>query len=240
MPRPGKSIGYADGLPRAPLGAINAIVIENPAADAPEEDQEGLNRTKESPRDPKHFKYSEIQGDVLESTDSITHSISADFKLGAGITRSIKRRFPTQYPDKKAIASEVIWPQWIPELQRFVYHLLTKARYLHKPTYEALRASLEALQRHAESNNVQRISLPQIGCGLDKLDWQKVRKLIHEVFQPTNIDLTVFLKPLSGTRNSSRIPVDFPIDTDRVKDLDDSDNIPSLASAQRNDPALKH
>ena len=94
--RPGKSIGHADGLSRTPLTAFNASANEDPAADAPEEDQESPNRTNESPLDPKHFQYSEIQGDVLQSTDSIAHCISADFKLGAGIARSIRRRFPTQ------------------------------------------------------------------------------------------------------------------------------------------------
>ena len=34
--------------------------------------------------------------------------------------------------------------------------------------------------------------------------------------------------------------MDSIIDTDTAKALDDSDNIPSLASAQKNDPALKH
>ena len=179
--RPGKSIGHADGLSRTPLRAFNAIATEDPAADAPEEDQEWPNRTNESPLDPKHFLYSEIQGDVLQSTDSIAHCISADFKLGAGIARSIKRRFPTQCPDKEAIASEVIWPQWIPESQRLVYHLITKVRYFHKPTYNALRLSLKAMKNHAESKKVLRISMPQIGCGLDKLDWRKVRTLIKEV-----------------------------------------------------------
>ena len=152
--RPGKSIGHADGLSRTPLRALNAIATEDPAADAPEGDQKWPNRTNESPPDPKHFQYSEIQGDVLQSTDSIAHCISADFKLGAGIARSIERRFPTQYPDKEAIASEVIWSQWIPESQRFVYHLITKVRYFHKPTYKALRLSLEAMKNHAESKKV--------------------------------------------------------------------------------------
>ena len=103
-----------------------------------------------------------------------------------------------------------------------------------------MRASLEAMQRHSETNNVQRINLPQIWCGLDKLDRQKVRKLIHEVCQPTSIDLTVFLEPQSGTLNSSQTPMDSSIDTDTAKAHDDSDNIPSFASAQRNDPSLKH
>ena len=182
--RPGKAIGPADGLSRTPLRAFNAIATEDPAANAPEDDQEWPNRTNESPPDTKQFQYSEVQGDVLQSTDSLAHCISADFKLGAGIARSIKRRFPTQYPDKEAIASEVTWPQWIPESQRFVYHLITKVRYFHKPTYKALRLSLEAMKNHAESKNVVRISMPQIGCGLDKLDWSKVRTLIKEVFRP--------------------------------------------------------
>ena len=132
----------------------------------------------------------------------------ADFKLGAGIARNIKQRFPTQYPYKEAIASEVIWPQWITESQCFVYHLITKARYFHKPTYKALRVSFQAKQRHAQSNNVQRISLPQIVCGFDKLNWQKIRQLIHEVFQPRSIDLAVILKLHSWALNSN--PNGFP------------------------------
>ena len=94
--RPGKPIGHTDGLSRTPLRVFNAIVIEYPVADAPEEDNEWPNQTKEVPPDSKHFQYSEVQGDVLQSTDSIARSISADFKLGAGIARSIRRRFPTQ------------------------------------------------------------------------------------------------------------------------------------------------
>ena len=81
--RPGKSIGHADGLSRTPLRAFNAIVTEYSAADAPEEDQEWPNRTNENPPDAKQFQYSEIQDDVLQSTDSIAHCFSADFKLGA-------------------------------------------------------------------------------------------------------------------------------------------------------------
>ena len=94
--RPGKPIGHTDGLLRTPLRAFNAIVVEYPAADAPEEDHEWPNHTKEVPPDSKHFQYSEIQGDVLQSSDSIACSISVDFKLGAGIARNIRRRFPTQ------------------------------------------------------------------------------------------------------------------------------------------------
>ena len=190
--RPGKSISHADGLSRTPLRAFSAIATEDSAADAPEEYQKWPNRSDESPPDPKQFHNSEIQGDVLQSTDSIAHCISADFKLGAGTAPNIKRRFSTQYPDKEAIASEVIWLQWIPESQRFLYHLITKVRYFHKPTYNALRLSLEAMKCHAESNIILRISMPQIGCGLHKLDWSTVQTMIQEVFRPTNKEIIVY------------------------------------------------
>ena len=238
--RPGKLIGHADGLFRTPLRAFNANATEDPAADAPEDDQEWPNCTNESPPDPKQFQYSEIQGDVLQSTDSIAHCTSADFKLGAGITRSIKRRFSAQYADKEAIASEAIWPQWISESQRFVYHLITKLCFFQKPTYKALRLSLEAMKNHAESNNILRVSMPQIGCDLDKLDWSEVRTMIKEVFRPTNIEIIMFLKPLKEPLRASQDEIDS-FDKAVAADLSNvSETLTSLSSVQRADPALKN
>ena len=61
---------------------------------------------KERPPDPNYFQYSEIQGVVLQSFDPIAHSISADFKLGVGIARSIKRRFQRSNPTKKPLLAK--------------------------------------------------------------------------------------------------------------------------------------
>ena len=55
MHRPGKSIGHADGPSQIPLRAFNAILTEDPARDAAEEDKEWTKRTNESPPDPKYF-----------------------------------------------------------------------------------------------------------------------------------------------------------------------------------------
>ena len=89
----------------------------------------------------------------------------------------------------------------------FVYHLITEVRYFHKPTYKFLRLSLQAMKNHAESKIVSRISMPQIGCGLDKLDWNKVQTLIQDVFRPINIENFVFLKP------SKELPQDVSHDS---------------------------
>ena len=88
--RPGNLIGHADGPSLTPPGAFNAILTDNPATDASERELEGPNRRKECPPDPKIFQFLEAQNDVLQPTDSIAHCISADFKLGSRIARSIK------------------------------------------------------------------------------------------------------------------------------------------------------
>ena len=233
-------IRHADGLSRTPLRPYNAIVTEDPATDAHEEDQEWPNRRNESSLDPKPFQFSEIQGDVLQSTDSIAQCISADFNLGAGIAGSLKRRFPTQQPNKETIVSEVIWLQWIHESQRFVYHLITKVRYFHEPTYNALSFSLETRKNHAGSNNVLCICMPQIGCGLDEVDWSKVRTLIREVFRRTNIKIIVFLKPSKQPPRASQDSVDSFDNAVGAETPNDSETLTSLALAQRADPALKN
>ena len=100
-------------------------------------EKEWPNHTNEWRFDSKSFIHSEIEGDILQSKDAIAQSVSADFQHGAEIARGIKRRFATKYTEKKTMVNQALSPQWIPESQRFVFHLITKARYFHKPTYKA-------------------------------------------------------------------------------------------------------
>jgi len=79
-----------------------------------------------------------------------------------------------------------------PFQQRFVYYLITKEHYYHKPTYESLQATLLYTRDHAVKNGVKSISMPRLGCGLDGLLWPQVRSLLQEVFSDTGITLTVF------------------------------------------------
>ena len=82
--------------------------------------------------------------------------------------------------------------------------------------------------------------MPQIGCGLDKLDWNKVRTLIKEVFRPTNIEIIVFLKPLKEPPRASQNPVNSFDNAVAAETPNISETLTSLALAQRADPALKN
>ena len=75
---------------------------------------------------------------------------------------------------------------------RYIYYLITKVKYYHKPTYQSLQASLTSMKDHCVSNGVSCVSMPRIGCGLDRLDWSKVAEIITSVFAGTDIKISVY------------------------------------------------
>lgn len=65
--------------------------------------------------------------------------------------------------------------------KRYIYYLITKPKYFDKPTYKTLEDSLEAMKKHCVANGVTALSMPRIGCGLDKLEWPKVEECLNSV-----------------------------------------------------------
>lgn len=126
----------------------------------------------------------------------LAHCISADFGMGRGIVVEFNRRF-----DMKKML-QVLFNGYLEEfiennyksdciMVGRVFNLITKERYWQKPTYLTMRGALEMMKKLAVENNVSKIAMPIIGCGLDKLQWDKVSEIIKEVFQDTEIELLV-------------------------------------------------
>lgn len=64
-----------------------------------------------------------------------------------------------------------------------------------KPTYEDLQKSLIAMREMCVKYRINYVAMPQIGCGLDRLEWPKVEKLIRDIFAPTNVNITIYYLP---------------------------------------------
>ena len=228
--RPGKSIGHADGLSRIPPKALNMV--------SPQSKTNALDQTgSECPNRSPATNLLEKEGNLLDSDESIAHCISADFKMAAGVARKIKQLLPMRKLTSNSVRHKALWPQIIEKPQRFVYHMITKTRYFHKPTYKALRASLLALKSHAETNNVTRISMPRVGCGLDQLDWQKVRDMIQDVFHSSTVQVTVLTLPAAPEPHDAEVRLIHETPASAKKtDVDEFSS--ALQIAQRNDEAL--
>ena len=72
--------------------------------------------------------------------------------------------------------------------------MVTKERYWHKPTYASLRATLVDMKMQVLSMQIKKIAMPLIGCGLDKLQWEKVKTLIEEIFSDDDLEIIVCRK----------------------------------------------
>ena len=126
----------------------------------------------------------------------LAHCISADYALGAGIAVEFNKRFDMrrklrenapdywEYMQLYNLQGECI-------LIERVLNLVTKEKYFHKPTYKSMKQALSMMKVVCTANNITKVAMPIIGCGLDRLQWDKVSKIIKEVFEDTNIEILV-------------------------------------------------
>jgi O-acetyl-ADP-ribose deacetylase (regulator of RNase III) len=136
-----------------------------------------------------------IKGDLFTQSDkdsSLAHCVAKDLRLGAGIALLFKKKFGSvdKLRDQNPEVGSVVF---LEREGRFIYNLVTK-QYSSRclPTLENLKKSLVAMKEHALKHEVKMISMPKIGSGLDKLDWDLVLNVIKEVFSDTNISLKIF------------------------------------------------
>ena len=76
--------------------------------------------------------------------------------------------------------------------ERLVFYLVTKERYFHKPTMSSLESSLRTMRDLCLEHQIRHLAMPHIGCGLDKLNWDQVSKLIQQIFQDDQIEITIY------------------------------------------------
>lgn len=129
----------------------------------------------------------------------LVHCISADFALGAGIAKEFAKRGV-----KEALQTDTFYSFLIDKVGKCLvtfatdwkaeYNLVTKEKYWYKPTYETLRTSLEAAKAYClipSQSETVKLAMPRIGCGLDKLQWGKVKQIIEDVFNDMNVEILV-------------------------------------------------
>lgn len=119
--------------------------------------------------------------------------VSSDFKMGKGIALQFNKHFDC----KKAMSKSYGSYKWtgkgdclLPKNHK-VFHLITKNRYWDKPTYRTMKESLFQLKEFCSELNIKKIAMPQIGCGLDNLIWEKVKKILIELFENEDIEVIV-------------------------------------------------
>ena len=140
------------------------------------------------------MNYIEEHGDLFKVPKHyyLAHCISSDAALGRGIEVEFNKRYGMRSKLLRHNISVRKHPTCILECN--VFNLITKKNYWDKPTYETLHQSLLKMKAIAEDKEITHIAMPAIGSGLDRLDWNRVKLIIEEVFYDTNINILVRLR----------------------------------------------
>lgn len=137
--------------------------------------------------------FREIQGDLFSApkTYSLAHCVASDFKMSAGIAIVFRNKFD-QIDKLKKQGGKPGSVAVLKDNDRFIYYLISKNDSYKKPTYKNLFLSLNAMKDHMIQNNVKKLAIPRIGCGLDRLQWEKVREQLHKVFDDVDVKIVVY------------------------------------------------
>lgn len=132
-----------------------------------------------------------IKGNLFDAPRGfyLAHCISADFALGAGIAVQFNDRYNMRYRLREMYEhGEVGKAIMIDE----VFNLVTKERAYDKPTYDSLRDALWNMRECMQSYAIDKIAMPRIGCGLDRLDWDRVYDIIADTFADLDVEILIY------------------------------------------------
>jgi len=135
--------------------------------------------------------YNEVHKDLFSVDKSyyLAQCIASDFRMGAGIAVQFQKKFSLRDELIKT-GKENTFPGSCVLIKR-VLNLITKRRSSGKPTYETLKSSLLNMKHLCIAFSITKIAMPKIGCGLDRLQWGKVKEMLHETFNDMPIEILV-------------------------------------------------
>lgn len=137
----------------------------------------------------------QIWGDVFAMPTSLAHAVGSDFKMGAGVAVGFKEYFgrvSELFQQGKGVGEVA----YIKHNSSYIFHLITKQKSTDKyACLNAVFSCLVQLKALCLSLQVDEVSMPRIGCGLDKLQWCHVLPRVLAVFHDSRIRVNVVTPP---------------------------------------------
>lgn len=159
------------------------------------------------------MKYREEHRDLFGVNENVkkpyclAHCISADFGMFGGIVVEFNRRWDMknrllqkygsqEQQFKTGITKAAVFPEEVQHtgIITTVYNLVTKPTVADRPTYCSLETALKLMKQHMVVVGNTKLAIPKLGCGIDGLQWDKVKELILDVFEDTDIEILVCIK----------------------------------------------
>ncbi|MEO2600912.1 macro domain-containing protein [Clostridium butyricum] len=143
------------------------------------------------------MKINEQKGNLfeLDKKYSLAHCISQDCAMGAGIAVAFDKNFRgmKNYCRRVIEVNNLTFPVFVPYCDKYrtIFNMVTKRVYYGKPTYGTISKCIKDMASMCKEFNIKHLGIPKIGCGLDRLQWGKVREIIEQEFKDIDIEIEV-------------------------------------------------
>ena len=141
-------------------------------------------------------KIIEIQNNIFDEINNIktpyllVHCMNISLSTKKGIVVEIEKRYNIKELIKEKYNKNDVYIGNI-LITNNICSLITKNRVYDKPTYDSIKQCLINLYKYCKMNNIYNLIMPKIGCGLDKLNWDKVKNIINDIFKEKEFNIIV-------------------------------------------------
>lgn len=159
---------------------------------------ESLEEEKQEDR----FKIEVKEGNVFDVAENSTYVQCVSRCCGnkKGIVVQFDKRFPDAMKKLKSYLDENMISSPTAAILTYqgegLINLVTKDTVWNIPTYEDLRKSISKMVEICRDYNITKLVMPKIGCGLDKLEWDKVQEILTEEFIQSGLEMEIQVRYL--------------------------------------------
>lgn len=129
-----------------------------------------------------------IDGNILDSDRTIAHCVSEDFLMEESVSKMIKNRYGMQGINVESL--HCIGWKFIGI--KYIVYLIVKEKFWMKPTMLDMKRTIVNLRQWCQEHNIDKLAIPRIGCGLDRLYWNDIVPIIEYELESYGIDVDVY------------------------------------------------
>ena len=144
----------------------------------------------------------EYDGDLFHLVDNETYfaqGISADFAMKKGISVKFNMKYNIKERLVKKYGNYINkWDSTNDNSKGFciledkVFNLIIKRNYTDETTLVSVSMAFFEMRRIIQSQGIKIVSMPHIGCGLDGLQWEDVKRQLEIAFDDLDVTIKVF------------------------------------------------
>jgi len=146
--------------------------------------------------------YKLTKGEIINSeTEAIVNTVNTEGVMGKGIALEFKEVFPMNYKKYREACKKgevIVGKMFVTETDeltnpKFIINFPTKKEWRYPSRIEYIKEGLKDLRNVISNNNIKSISIPPLGCGNGKLNWNDVKPLIIDSIKDLqNVEVVIF------------------------------------------------